>query len=110
MENLNLLNLLKEEFEYMKTNRKYSPNICNYLMYLGYKENYGADPLTAKARAIAKLFTAHEKHIYDNDLIAGSVCGKFADKYTSAELNQAERIADGVVRTRISIRVLHLVK
>jgi len=85
--------LLKDEFAQTKLNRKGLPNICDYLMYLGYREHYNDDSLTAKAYATAKLFTDHEKHIYDNDLIVGSIYGKFSDKYTNAELSSAQRIA-----------------
>jgi hypothetical protein len=74
-------------------NRKGLPNICDYLMYLGYREHYDDDPLTAKAYATAKLFTSHEKHIYENDLIVGSIYGKFSDKYPQGELANAARIA-----------------
>ncbi|MCL2816241.1 MAG: pyruvate formate lyase family protein, partial [Oscillospiraceae bacterium] len=69
------------------------PNISDYLMYLGYRDHYNDDSLTAKAHATVKLFTAHEKHIYENDLIVGSLQGKFSDKYTQGELANAGRIA-----------------
>jgi hypothetical protein len=84
------LNMLKEEFGRM--NRKYLPNICDYLMYRGYREHYSDDPLTAKAYATVKLFKKKKKYIYDNDLIVGSAYGKFSDRYSQAELANAEKI------------------
>ena len=88
------LKLLKEELARAKINRKSLDNICDYMMYLGYKEHYNDDSLTAKAYATAKLFTGHEKRIYDNDLIIGSVYGKFSDKYTVGELDYAAKITN----------------
>jgi formate C-acetyltransferase len=84
------LNLLKDEFA--AVSRKGLPNITDYLMYLGYREHYADDSLTAKAYAISKLFTGHEKYIYDSDLIAGSIYGKFSDKCSGAELAEAAKI------------------
>jgi len=95
---MNHLILLKNEFQQIKSAGKYLPNICNYLMYLGYKDHYNDDPLTAKAYAAANLFTAHEKHIYTNDLIVGSICGKFSGQYSGGELNHAERIVNNYGR------------
>ena len=85
--------LLKNEFERLKKDRKNLPNICDFLMYLGYREHYNEDSLTAKAYATLNLFVSHEKYIYANDLIVGSVYGKFSDKYNAGELNHAGRIA-----------------
>lgn len=85
------LDLLKNEFK--SVNKKYLPNICDYMMYLGYRERYLSDSLTAKAYATAKLFTEHEKYIYENDLIVGSIRGKFSDKYTQGQLIHASKIA-----------------
>ncbi|MCL2814489.1 MAG: hypothetical protein FWD23_07805 [Oscillospiraceae bacterium] len=90
MENLQLL---KNEFEQMKSRRRGLPNICDCLMSEGYKKNYNDDPLTAKAKATAELFVSHEKYIYENDLIAGSIYGKFSDSYTPEERNKAAQIA-----------------
>ena len=87
------LKLLKEEFAQMRAHRQGLPNICDLLMYEGYKAQYAEDALTAKAYATAELFMSHEKYIYENDLIIGSVYGKFSDKYTPEERNHAARIA-----------------
>ena len=84
--------LLKDEFAAQKS-RRGLPNICDYLMYLGYREHYGDDCLTAKAYATANLFTKHEKHIYGSDLIVGSIYGKFSSKYSQGELANAGRVA-----------------
>jgi len=86
------LRLLKEEFS--RINRDGLSHACDCLMYEGYREHYGDDPLTAKAYATAHLFTAHEKHIYDSDLILGSIRGKLSDRYSAAEINNAARVAN----------------
>ena len=99
------LDLLKDEFA--QINRKYLPNICNYLMYLGYKEHYNDDVLTAKAYATAKLFMSHEKYIYANDLIVGSIYGKFSDKYTTGELKNAEKICGSYGRNHFWTNIDH---
>ena len=89
------LQLLKEEFARMKSGRQGLLDICDCLMSEGYKKNYGDDPLTAKAKATAGLFVSHEKYIYENDLIAGSIYGKFSDAYTLQERNKAAQITAG---------------
>ena len=83
--------MLKEEMA--RTGRENLSNARDYLMYLGYKERYGDHPLRAKAFATARLFAEHEKHIYENDLIIGSIRGKFTDGQSKAQLDHAARIA-----------------
>ncbi|MCL1793836.1 MAG: hypothetical protein FWG34_08195 [Oscillospiraceae bacterium] len=87
------LHLLKQEFAQMKKSRQGLPNICDCLMHEGYRKHYGEDALTAKAYATANLFVSHKKHIYENDLIVGSIYGKFSDKYAPAERERAARVA-----------------
>ncbi|MCL2158214.1 MAG: hypothetical protein FWH48_02270 [Oscillospiraceae bacterium] len=88
------LQLLKEEFnEVKKAKGENLCNICDYLMYQGYRAHYGDEPILAKGHAIASLFASHEKHIYESDLIIGSIKGKFSDKYAVGELEKAGQIA-----------------
>lgn len=86
------LDLLKQELS--GADFTGSRRIEDYYRYLGYKEHYEANPMEAKAHAIAKLFTAHEKYIYDNDLVAGSLQGCYSDGYSEHELGYAAKIAD----------------
>lgn len=81
----NLL-LLKEE---MQDAPQQQQVIRNYLIYLGYLDHLD-DPIpVARGYAIESLFTKHCKHIYQNDLIAGSIRGLLSDRYTSNELSRA---------------------
>ena len=84
------LRLLKQEFAKMDfTGLR---RVENHLRYLGYKDHLNSHPLYAKAHAIAKLFTAHKKHVYENDLIAGSILGCYSNSYTGDELAYANTI------------------
>lgn len=83
--------LLKDE---MKDTIWDGMNIRNYLLYQGY-QNHFDDPIPiAKAYAIESLFLGHEKHVYHNDLIAGSVKGLLSDSIDSKALDYANRIAN----------------
>ncbi|NLO83029.1 MAG: hypothetical protein GX094_08245 [Clostridiales bacterium] len=73
---------------------KNSKRITPYLMYLGYIEHFD-DPIPiARAYAIESLFVRHRKHIYQNDLIAGSFRGALSDDpdITDALLDRANSI------------------
>jgi len=85
------LTLLRNELESIDfTGSRY---IEDYYRYLGYKDHYNDEPVIAKAHAIAALFTRHEKHIYDNDLVAGSIWGCYSGELSEYELAYAEKIA-----------------
>ena len=108
MKNMKNLLLLKEEFK--RINKKYMPNICNYLMYLGYKEHYDKEPLIAKACAISNVFLSHEKYIYENDLILGSIYGKFSnnsDDYTINELDHADKTVNNYGKNTFRTNIDH---
>lgn len=90
----NNLAKLKIEMENNITgNYKY---INNYLFYQGLTNHFGEYTLTAKSYATAHVFTNHYKHIYENDLIAGSISGKYdiEDKIDINELNYANGIVN----------------
>ena len=52
-------------------------NVMNILMYRGYAGHYDDPVPLARAYAAAELFRGHHKHIYNNDMIAGSLYGLF---------------------------------
>ncbi|HOU11083.1 MAG TPA: pyruvate formate lyase family protein [Clostridiales bacterium] len=54
-------------------------NIADYLRYQGYSAHYDDPPCLAAAFAFDSLMRRGAKHIYQNDLIAGSIAGMFAE-------------------------------
>lgn len=81
---------IKKEME----NTKKSKSIKSYLHYLGYKEHYD-DPVTlSRGYAIQSIFTGHKKHIYKDDLIAGSSSGLYSDTINDKDLAQAKEICE----------------
>jgi len=86
------LNALKAEMN--PDNYRNKINIYNYLMCGGYRKHFSEPHVIARAYAAANAFTAHKKHIYDNDLVVGSIVGKFADQgeYSEAELKYADKV------------------
>ena len=88
MGNLTLLKQEMARLDFAGCNR-----IEDYLRYLGYRDHFSDDPMIAKAHAVAALFTRHEKHIYDNDLVAGSIKGCYSRDISAAELEYAAKIA-----------------
>jgi len=83
------LELLKSEIQDAPKGQQLTGN---YLMYLGYLNHLDDAIPVARGYAIESLFTKHHKHIYCNDLIAGSIRGKLSDKYTQSELNRANQL------------------
>ena len=83
------LQSLKDEMA--KTISSGHRDITNYLFYLGLVQRFGESAATAKAYATAYVFKNHKKHVYENDLIAGSIIGKFDIDNTipENELNHA---------------------
>ena len=69
-------------------------NICGYWMMRGYKAHFDEPAPISRAYAIASLFENHNKFIYENDRIAGSIRGKFSDSddISQADIKYAERI------------------
>ena len=51
----------------------------DFYMARGYKAAFNEPNVIARARAIEALFTGHEKIVYRNDRIAGSIRGLFTD-------------------------------
>jgi len=82
--------LLKNEIG--NTNFSGYRRVEDYYRYLGYREHFDDDPLIAKAHAVAKLFACHEKFVYDNDLVAGSLRGCYSDVISDAELKRANSV------------------
>ncbi|MFR1519336.1 MAG: pyruvate formate lyase family protein, partial [Clostridia bacterium] len=79
---------LKREIE-GKCDRK---NIAPYWRFLGYRAHYDAPVVIAKAWGIKNIFEKYEKHIYENDLIAGSQSGLYQDSFDDAVLIKAREI------------------
>lgn len=86
--NMSKTSNLKKEIEI-----KASPALLSqYYMYLGYREALDMPVVTARAKAVEKLFTLCSPHIYKNDLIAGSRRGLFADCADGNELRAADEL------------------
>jgi len=74
--------LLRDEIEREKARLGdatggYAKTTREIFMYRGYAGHFTDPPPVARAHAIAELFRRHEKHIYENDLFAGSLRGLF---------------------------------
>ncbi len=84
------LELLKKEiYESKPVNQKI---VTGIYMYEGYMEHLDDEVPIAKAYAIESLFTKHKKHIYTNDLIAGSLLGMSEKDISDSSINQANGI------------------
>lgn len=59
--------------------------IRDYYMGIGYKEQLNAPVAIARANAFRKLISCTKKHIYKNDIIAGSIRGLFEDRISDAD-------------------------
>lgn len=79
--------LLKKEFE----NKPVGTYGINYFKYVGYKKDFAATNLMARANAIESLFTNTSAFVYDNDLIAGSIRPLWCEK-SQDELKHAQTI------------------
>lgn len=71
-------------------------DIRKYLLFQGFAEHLDDPVSIARAYAIQSLFTKHEKHIYKNDLIVGSIRGIFytGDEITDNDLDYAARLVN----------------
>jgi pyruvate formate-lyase/glycerol dehydratase family glycyl radical enzyme len=83
------LNKLQTEVQNYPQNVK---NIRNLLLYEGFNKHLDDPAPIARAFAIQSLFTAHKKHIYQNDLIAGSMRGLLADSINDNMINRANSL------------------
>ena len=65
-----------------------------YLLYLGFSAHYGDCAPVARAYAAASLFSGLGAHIYDSDLIAGSLRGLLVPEtqLSEADVRHAEKI------------------
>ena len=84
-----MLDRLKAELKKTKVS---GVNIRNFLLYQGYKDHFDDPVPLARARATQALFTGHVKHVYDNDLIAGSLLGLLSPAVSQADLDFASRV------------------
>lgn len=75
-EDMSSLEALKQEVDCFSGKAK---DIRYYLMAQGFAEHFDDPNPIARAYAIDTLFTRHKLHIYENDLIAGSIRGRFSD-------------------------------
>lgn len=87
------LEQLKAEMQSAPKNQQ---NILKYLKYLGYAEHFDAPSPIARAYAVESLFCRHQKHIYENDLVAGSVRGLLPENLNVPEalMKKAEKVCD----------------
>lgn len=62
-----------------------------YYAYLGYREHYKDNSIIARAHATANMFSMHRAFVYENDLILGSLDGRFESdqRYSQATLQHA---------------------
>lgn len=88
---MEILNALKQEVDQVPQNAR---DIRNYLLYMGFSEHYDAPNPIARAYSIDALFTRSAKHIYENDLIAGSIRGGLSSDaiYSNALMEKANSI------------------
>ncbi len=79
-------------------------NINTLLIAEGYRSHYDDGAVLARGYATAAVFRNHEKHIYENDRIVGSIRGQHApvEKYTEAERAYAKKIEDSYGRRDFS--------
>jgi len=100
------LDLLKEEINIKPQNAKF---IGNVLMYSGYTGHYDDPVPIARAYAIEALFTSYIKHIYANDLVAGSIRGKLSDdpNITDALINRANQVVESYGRNSFHTNADH---
>lgn len=84
---------LKAEMQGYQKNQQ---NILKYLKYLGYAEHFDAPSPVARAYAVESLFCRHQKQVYNNDLVAGSVRGLLPDSLSvpDALMKKAEKVCD----------------
>ena len=51
-----------------------------YLKYKAISEHYADNPYLIRAYMTEKIFLSHKKHVYENDLILGSLSGLHVHK------------------------------
>ena len=83
---MSLIEELKKETQQKPDGR---PNARVY-RFRGFRFHYAEPPILAKAYGVANLFRETPAHIYDNDLIAGSIRGLFLETVDERERNKAE--------------------
>ena len=79
---------LKQEIEAIQDRKSIAP----YWRFLGYRAHYDEPFVVTKAWGIKTIFETYEKHIYKNDLIAGSQKGLYQDPFDDAVLRKAQEI------------------
>ena len=62
------------------------------LKYRSFRQTFGQNPLTAKARALKYLFENYPAHVYEYDLVAGSMRGMYVSDPEPHELSKAYQI------------------
>lgn len=70
----------------------FEPGIREVLLAEGFAAHYDDPTVITRAYGIASLFTGCVTHIYDNDLIAGSLRGMYAVPVEPAQLQRAQNI------------------
>ena len=91
---MNQLALLKDNISCTPQNSKY---IYPVLMYSGFVQHFDDPVPIARAYAIESLFTGHGKHIYTNDLIAGSIHGLLSDDESITD--ERIKIAEDILKS-----------
>lgn len=84
-------------------------SIGDILYYRGYREHYRDSAVISRAYALANVFTEHKKHIYENDLILGSVVGRHLPEgaFSQAEADYAKKIVQSYGRVSFQGGVDH---
>ena len=62
------------------------------LKYRSVRQTFGQNPLTAKAKALKYLFENYPAHVYEYDLVAGSMRGMYVSDPEPHELSKAHQI------------------
>lgn len=90
------LSCLKEEALRWPEKRRF---IGETLLAEGFRAHYDDPVPVARAFALKSLLGGHQKHLYDHDLIAGSIRGLWSETADEAESKAAEKIVGSYGRT-----------
>lgn len=82
-------------------------SVENLLQFHGLQKHYRDTPITAKAYAKAELFGNMRKHVYENDVILGSMLGLFERDVNPALLQSADAITENFGKNRFHTNLDH---
>lgn len=81
------LDLLRDE---IKGTKRGDVAVREYYRMLGLRAHADEPNVITRAHGIASLFRGHKKHIYENDLIAGSLLGLFENEFNPDDFGQTD--------------------